>query len=557
MNASKRISISLALFAGTVLAPPLGAQKLDSKYREFPAIGAEFKPLKDFSDVPVSEGMGSQGIIAQMDAERGTFVPFEDGQRHEYRPSLKVVYYSPQGPTSEGGKEEEKKVEVRREAQDFVKAIYRGALRDDKLEAELSEVKASKKRVGERAEMVTKIKMNSGTDVEIVFDVYTFVLGLDKIVFVWDYPAESKTRKKWGPVVEKSMKSFRLTKDGASESDVSDVTSDSSYEDLLEYHRHDVEQTPGWRLVETPSKQYLIKTNEEDDKDIKEVILRLEASRQLYEKDFPPTEAITSVSVVRICATRGEFNTYGQTGGGVAGYFNPRSEELVLFFGEGSKSMTLSVMAHEGFHQYCHFLFGRAEAHRWFDEGHGDYYGAWKMKGKKLIQEEDMKEGLARIPEIKEMMRNGKIKRLSEHIRADHQTWQTQGPSNVSCYAQSFALIYFLREGANGNIPRKYWKKEWASIIPNYMEALNKGFQEAYEEVRKEAQEKLDALDELDPADVDEKLREEAQDRVDNPWKYARADKEKIWDAAMQASWGQVDEKDLEAHWLEYIQKVL
>lgn len=545
----------LVLFLLSPLVSEASAQKNDSKYREFPAYGFEFKPLKDFSDVPVIDRLASRGIVGQFEAERGPQIKFVDGERHEYKPSLKVYFIKPEGPTT-GVKERESEKDDRHSAVDFVKELYAGGLRSDDLEPEISEIKPSKDIIGERAEILTKLKTNYA-DVEIAFDVYTFVLSHSKVIFVWDYPSESKTRKKWSKAVEKSMKSFRLMKEGATESTVGSVTSDSSYEDLLTYHRNEVEQTPGWRLIETPSKQYLIKTNEDKDKYLKDVIARLEASRKLYEEDFPPETPITSISVVRVCASESDFHTYGGTSGGVAGWFNPGSEELVLFFGDGSKDETLSVMAHEGFHQYCHFLFGRAEAHRWFGEGHGDYYGAWKMKGKKLIPNEDMKGGLSRIPIIKQMLREETIVPLSEHIRYDHSSWQNQGPSNVSCYAQSFSLIYFLREGARGNVKRKYWEKEYADIIPNYMAALNKGYQDYYDEIRKSGQDMLDQLADLDPDDVDPETKEAAEDRVNRPWRYGRGNKDEIWKAAMEASWGKIDEAKFEEHWLEYIDDVL
>jgi hypothetical protein len=49
------------------------------------------------------------------------------------------------------------------------------------------------------------------------------------------------------------------------------------------------------------------------------------------------------------------------------------------------RNMTYAVMSHEAFHQYCHFLFEQSEAHRWFDEGHGDYYGGVEFKGNKAV----------------------------------------------------------------------------------------------------------------------------------------------------------------------------
>lgn len=532
------------------------AQKNATKYREFPALGFEFKPLKDFSDVPVIDRLKAQGIVGQFEAERGPQVKFADGGRHEYKPSLKVYYQKPEGPTTGSDKQAKREVDERQSAEEFVLSLYGAALRGTEFEPEITEFKAAKKRVGERATMVGTLKTNVG-DIEVSFDVFTYVLTHAKVIFVWDYPADEKTAKKWSKAIEKSMKTFQLMKKGATTTDVTSVNSDSSYEDLITYHRNEVAQTPGWRLVETPSKQYLIKTNSDKDKHIKEVVARLEASRKLYEEDFPPASPITSISVVRVCATESDFHTYGETGGGVAGWFNPRSEELVLYFGDGGKDSTLSVMAHEGFHQYCHFLFGRAEAHRWFDEGHGDYYGAWKMKGRKLVPNDDMKGGLARIPEIKEMLRNGTIKPLSEHIRADHATWQNQGPSNVSCYAQSFSLIYYLREGSRGKVKRKYWDKSYADIIPSYMAELNKGYQAVYEEVRKEGQEMLDRLNELDPDDVDPEAKQAAEDRLNKPWDYARGNKDEIWEAAMEASWGKIDEKEFEERWLAYVDDVL
>ena len=243
----------------------------------------------------------------------------------------------------------------------------------------------------------------------------------------------------------------------------------------------------------------------------------------------------------------------GQTGGGVAGYFNPRSEELVLFFGESGKAMTLSVMAHEAFHQYCHFLFDRAEAHRWFDEGHGDYYGAWKLKGSRLVQEEDRSGGLARVPELREMLRAGAIKPLSDHIRYSHQEWQTQGPSNVSCYAQSFGLVYFLRMGAKRKVSNRYWKDEYAGIIPDYMEALHAGYQAAFDDIRAEARKDLEGVAE----DDDSRDAREAREKLASPWDFVRPYKPDIWEAAMKASWGKIDEAEFEQRWLEWVEKEL
>ncbi|MHC4379965.1 MAG: hypothetical protein ACYSU1_02605 [Planctomycetota bacterium] len=553
-------SLFLVLVASALLAPDAAAQKNGSKYREFPAHGFEFKPLKDWTDVPVDQGFKSQGGIGKFDAERPISVKAEGNKRLNIAPSLRILKIVPQAATTEGGGGGGLRGRVGSEkaaekgGKDYVSMLYGPALRKEEfklVQPEVSTIKA-KKIEGKREEIATYVVFNTGA-LDIVYDVYTFRLPDYKIVFVWDYPADKKLRKKWGKAIEKSMKTFRTNLDEIETSSVKSVNSESNYEDLLEFHTSDVAQTPGWHLVETPGKQYLIKTNSDKKKDIDLVIKRLEASRALYEQDFPPPAPIKSISVVRVCASEEDFHRYGNTSPGVAGWFNPGSEELVLYFGEGGKDSTLSVMTHEGFHQYCHFLFNRSEAHRWFDEGHGDYYGAWKLKGKKLVPNEDMKGGLARTPEIKTMIREGTVKPLKKHIRFDHGEWQGQGPSNVSCYAQSFSIIYFLREGARGKVNKKYWKEEYAEIIPNYMKHLAEGYQEAYDEIRKEAEEQIELLTE---ADAEFELIETAKKRAESPWDYLFTNpgaKSKIWAKAMGESWGKIDEMEFEERWLEFV----
>jgi len=560
------LPLLLAIASLTLLAPASLAQS-PGKTRPFPAHGVEFKPLKDMSDVPANDRMKSLGVIAQLDMEKSLLVKMMDdrdketNERMNYAPSLKVARLDP--PKATTGDEDDPLAGLFDErgpetVQEIVQDLFRG-WGDVDLEATGSEAFKGQKGLNIERYMVSMSARAGQYHVPVMVDVYVFHLEDFKLVMCWDYPDVKKYRKKWESAVEKSMKSVKLMRKGAQVSEVGEVNSESSYEDLLAFHQDDVDQTPGWRLVETPSKRYLIKTNVEkkDNADIKSVISRIEAARTLYEQDFPPTTEITSVSVIRVCASRDEFGTYGQTGGGVAGYFNPGSEELVLFFDRGmSADSTLSVMAHEGFHQYCHFLFNRSEAHRWFDEGHGDYYGAFKQKGKRLVPNEDMKGGLARLPEIKEMYKAGTIKPLSEHIRYNHPQWQSQGPSNVSCYAQSFALVYYLREGSVGRVSRRYWDKEYAKILPAYMETLDHGYRAAYAAIVAEAEKDLAELESGE--EISATLEQAMRDRIAAPWDYlGRGEKQEIWDKAMEASWGQVDEAEFEERWLKFVDDVL
>lgn len=562
---SRFLTILLLLVSFLTLSPEAAAQKSGNKYRPFPAYGFKFKPLKDWDDVPVAGNLSSAGVIAQLSSQKPAIVVTPEKVRLRYSVGLKVLKVDPQQATtqSEGSSgsgslrgDFDKGKAAEKGGKEHVAKLFRGGLRMDEFKLvvpEVSDFKISKELLAKHEEIPTVLVTDNGV-IDIMFDVYTLQLPDYQIVFLWDYPAgDKKDLKKWSKAVEKSMKSFRLELDEIETTNIRSVDSDSDYEDLLEFHQNEVNQTPGWDLIETPSKQYLIKTNSTDRKDLKSVIKRLEASRKIYEQDFPPLKPITQISVVRICATQDDFKIYGNTSDGVAGFFNPGSEELVLYFPQGSADMTMAVMTHEGFHQYCHFLFNRSAAHRWYDEGHGDYYGAFKMRGSKLVPNDDMKGGLSRTPEIKRMIREGTVAPLSKHIRFNHPEWQGQGPSGVSCYAQSFSIIYFLREGARGKVSSKYWKKEYATIIPNYIKFLSEGFTEAYEEITIESKAAVVSLKE---AQADPKMIEIAQRRADKPWNYLpQQTKGEIWAKAMAESWGKIDEVEFEERWTEFVSK--
>lgn len=560
MSPTRTVLRVFALLAFALLfSVPAQAQKNGNKAREFPAYGFEFKPLKDWQDVPIRDDLAQRNVIGNFLAEKGVYVKMEGNNVQPIKPSLDVMQILPQAAVTESDSDDSSdgggglRGRVGREAPkevtsvEYILSLYGQALREDEFRAVEPEVDPEFKGkgiLGKREEFETFF-VGGNFAFDAVFDVFTFQLPDYQVKFIWVYPAEEKTRKKWSKAVAKSMKTFKVTE---MEEMAEAVGSMGGYDEIVAFQQSVVDQTPGWRLLEVPSKRYLIVTNMDDKKKINMVIKRLEASRDLFEEDFPPEEEITAVSVVRVCATLSDFSTYSGMGAGVAGYFSSDTEELVLYFDPDSgEDLTLSVMTHEGFHQYCHFLFDRSKAHRWFDEGSGDYYGAFKLSGSKLKPNEDMKGGLARVPQIKEMLKNKTHKPLSKHIRFSHQEWQTQGPTNVSCYAQSFSIIYFLREGARGRVSKKYWKDEYADIIPNYIRVLHEGYQEVYEEQRTEIQEQIDLLEEAGE-DVPDYLLE----RLKRPSADQRQ-KEEIWTKSMAESWGKIDESEFEQRWIDFV----
>ncbi|MDG1051546.1 MAG: hypothetical protein P8M11_09905 [Planctomycetota bacterium] len=502
-----------------VATPSVGlAQKVARKPVACPEQGFQFKPLDKFSAVPIDGGKGSSEAL-KFAKDRRTIVAysFEDERGDE---------------EAEEGRTVAKK--KRKSILGFLKGSYQGFT--DK--------------VGKNPVIDEEVEIDGLTAKHLRFtlewgslDVWSFPLKHADIHLV--YQGTGELDKKWAKAFGQSAESFeQIERVTAEEID----TSSRSFEDQLAWAEAEAAKVEGWRAIGTPSKRFVVLTNATKKAFIKEVLKRLEVSRDVYEKDFPPPADFNAVSVIRICRDREEFQRFSGAGGGVAGYFSPMSVELVLYDNvETDRNSTYAVVSHEAFHQYCHFLFGQSEAHRWFDEGHGDYYGGMKIAGSRGKITPKMPSGLDRLSVIRDMVREESYKPLSEHLYFNHRQWQSQGPSNVSCYAQSWSVIYMLRQGALRKVSRKVWEDEYADIIPNYVSTLNQGFQDAYKEIRDKRIERAEKKGlELDPSDL--KI---------NRFDLDPRQKQKIWDAAMEASWGQVDLDEFEANWVLYIQKYL
>ena len=371
-----------------------------------------------------------------------------------------------------------------------------------------------------------------------VVEVWGFEMEPADVFLVYVVEKDDKYLKRWVRTFEHSAKSLEVRAVAATV----EPSSTSSYADLLRFHDADARRAPGWRALPTPSEKFIVKTSSEDEDFIEEVVERLERSREIFERDFPPETESGHVSVVRICGSEAEFHRYGGTSKGVAGWFNPSSTELVLYDAKNvDRNMSFAVMSHEAFHQYCYFLFGRAEAHRWFDEGHGDYYGGLRLRRGKAEITPKMPGGLERLTVIREMLRAEEHAPLASHLNFTHREWQGQGPKNVSPYAQSWSIVYMLRQGALGEVPRKLWKPEYGDIIPNYVRELRRGYEEAYRE----------ALPPPEPGRTKSR-----PDPTELP-PIGRERKQRIWTDAMKASWGAVDLEQFEEDWIRYVLKEL
>ena len=522
---------SAPLLGGLTAAPKPAAQGLSKTLFKDAGNGFKFRPPNKCTVVPSQQDLEEAGLLARMEHEEEDFYVmifrFDDSNKDAFGRELEEDDADEEG-------EGETRVAAPRLQIDFVLSQILEKTLNDKNASENKKIKAN----GEKG--LYRVWGAAGYRVE-VFSYPGPEADFHLVYFLGRVLDRSNKGKKWRSIISKSGRSFDREKRM-----VAPDTSKMNYAQLLRYHKEKDKQFKDWRVMATPSKQFIVKTSSKRGAFIKNVIKHLERSRTLFEKDFPPAQygmKLDAISIVRICGTEDEFHTYGSTDPGVVGWFNPISEELVLFAGEKDKRgdmLTMGVMTHEAFHQYCHFLFQRSEAHRWFDEGLGDYYidAGW-FEGKVYVRP-DPKNPLCQLPGAKKLVEEGDMVPLEEHLNFSHQEWQRIG---VPSYMQSWAIIYMLRKGTEGKVARKYWKPEYANIIPNYVKTLHSGYQKEYAKILKRRESKAKR----------EKRELNASERKVGREDISLLKKKKIWKAAMEASWGQVDIEEFETRWLAYV----
>ncbi|MEM8711145.1 MAG: hypothetical protein AAGG01_09340 [Planctomycetota bacterium] len=502
-------------------------QRLARNKTEVPSEGFEFKALDRFEAIPVDTASGGDEVLKL-------------GKDDDL-----ITVLSCASPEAKGsGKKGESVASGKRKSIEAVVAGlgYRGL---------------SKKRI--KSPELEEEEEIEGLRVQHRRYVWSIVDDEQAVLDVWSYPLShadihicyfvlDESSKKLTKTLEKSARSFRLIERVAR---VEVDASARTYESQMAWAENEAKNTPGWQAIGTPSKRFVILTSSTKKKFVDEVIKRLEISRDIYEADFPPPAGFNAVSIIRICGSQEEFMQFSKAGPNTGGYFAPWSVELVLYDNvEKDRNATYAVVSHEAFHQYCHFLFNESEAHRWFDEGHGDYYGGMKIKGSRGIITPKMPAGFDRLGVVRQMVQEESYTPMEEHLNYSHQAWRNQNEGSetgVSAYAQSWSIVYMLRQGALRKVNRKVWKDEYAEIVPNYVRTLTEGFEAAYEEIRNDRIAKAKKRGkELDPKDL----------KV-NRFDLDPRQKKKIWAAAMEASWGQIDLEEFEENWRVYVKRFL
>jgi hypothetical protein len=307
-------------------------------------------------------------------------------------------------------------------------------------------------------------------------------LGDKEVALVVNLPVKKRgdlsgKYKQWVHTMLKSITPLKDSElgDGSADSDKDEWAQTDEQKAALEQAKNNIKNSPQWDYFTTP--HYIVvyafdlksaDKRRKAEKFARTLVDNVEEIRAKYEEFFPPHEKMANpYSVLRICSDYSEFLQYGSVSPGVVGFFSPASKELVMFYDAdrrfGGEEYVVKVAFHEAWHQYADAYFGSMELHRWFDEGIGELFGSFDLKGKKWTYEALQ----GRYMDIRAQLQR------SEHIPLrEIVTWNKDkfyGANAPSYYAEGYSLIDFLYRGQN-KLGRK-WDEKWDGVIKRYTQA--------------------------------------------------------------------------------------
>jgi hypothetical protein len=221
-----------------------------------------------------------------------------------------------------------------------------------------------------------------------------------------------------------------------------------------------------WWYAETPEYIFLSDLRSAEGKRlIKELQSELPALRQAYARLIPPFTAEMDVNVVRIFSEQPAYQQYvGDSFEWSSGVWTPMRRELVILGQSQERESLLSIIRHEGFHQYLFYATSMIPNALWFNEGHACFFENVdaNTRGRIEIQEPARVEHLLRTLDAV-------ADNIPAILKADHRAFYAGGNENLRQlnYTTAWALVYFLRKGAPAQRLTAY-----ANVLPTYLKTL-------------------------------------------------------------------------------------
>jgi len=231
-----------------------------------------------------------------------------------------------------------------------------------------------------------------------------------------------------------------------------------------------------WWYVETRNYIVLSDLSSRHRSMIKALQKNVEQIREVYRKYIPPIVEISAVGVIRMPSSSDLYESYtGSEKKWTGGMWMPAIRELLIRAPESGSTRTqrerfLQVAYHEAFHQYLFYALGKRPTPAWFNEGHAALFeNAAIRSGRVRISESDR--NVARLL--------GMFDRGKPHIRelltmTYPQFYDADPNKRADNYALAWALVYYIRKGANQERPARYHR-----ICETLIGAIAKGEQGA------------------------------------------------------------------------------
>lgn len=190
-----------------------------------------------------------------------------------------------------------------------------------------------------------------------------------------------------------------------------------------------------------------------DEKELRRVAGKLEQFREVFRQLLPNLKFTSPVPTTVVVFKNGKsfdpFKPVDQSGKPnewIAGYFL-KGEDInyIVLSTEGEKEQTYSTI----FHEYTHFLIdnaiGRGKIPPWLNEGLAEYYEKFKI-------EDDQKVTLGALNnDHLALLGRGGLLPLDKLFNTDYYSLNSQEARRAGIfYAQSWALIHFLKHANNG-----------------------------------------------------------------------------------------------------------
>lgn len=229
--------------------------------------------------------------------------------------------------------------------------------------------------------------------------------------------------------------------------------------------RKSVENMKDWWFAETPEYIFLSNIRSATGKNlVRELQATLPALRAAFAKIVPPYKTESDVSVVRIFDDPAAYKQYvGRDIEWSTGCWAPMRRELVILSQGRNNDQTLSIIRHEGFHQYLFYASDMIENATWFNEGHAVFFESAKVDGRGRV---DIPED-ARVGHLLENLDTATAL-LPKLIHADRDAFYGGTNEQRSLnYTTAWALVYFLRKGVPTEKLAAY-----ASILDTYRKTL-------------------------------------------------------------------------------------